>query len=385
MFSTDLFLLLCRLFWCTFLQFVCSRFLSSFLLSFEESAMKVRLGSKRSTSGFTLIELLVVIAIIAILIGLLLPAVQKVRDAAARMSCQNNLKQLGIALQSYHDTAQAFPPGCACDQPPFGTAQTSWGSSWKVYILPYIEQSAIFQKWVFNSSSGYSNGANGALIDGITIKTYRCPSSVLPNYSSYTNPNSPGQEMFTTYVGISGSANTSSGTLGYDPTASSGNAGICAGGGILFPNSTVKMTDITDGTSNTMIVGEQADHLRDANNQPIIGGFAAITAQGPHGWAMGCNGDTRTPPNYQPGGDNREFNCITILYTINQHGMSNNCGAGTCDNTGANIPLSSTHTNGCNNAFADGSVKFMTNTVPLNVLQELSTRSGGGTVSSTQY
>ncbi|HTN77380.1 MAG TPA: DUF1559 domain-containing protein, partial [Pirellulaceae bacterium] len=106
--------------------------------------------------AFTLVELLVVIAIIGVLVALLLPAVQAAREAARRMQCSNNVKQLGLSLHNHHDTYNRFPPGGANDQTPFGTetATSGWGSSWMVYILPYIEQNALYSQWQMYGQSG---------------------------------------------------------------------------------------------------------------------------------------------------------------------------------------------------------------------------------------
>jgi len=327
--------------------------------------------SKSNQKGFTLIELLVVIAIIAILIGLLLPAVQKVREAAARSSCSNNMKQLGIAMHTHNDAFERMPPGAANDSPPFGTGGAAWGSSWKVFLLPYIEQDNLFRLWQFNSSSGFVNGVNMPLVNRITIKPYRCPSSPIPEF--YTASGNAGSiQMMSSYTGVGGAANL----LTDLPSPNTGN-GFVSGGGILFANSRVQLVSITDGTSNTIMIGEQSDHLRDVNNQPITGGFTAITSQGPHGWTMGAGSAAVGATNIE-----RHFNCSFTRWSINQRGIGSNGANGTNDNTGMNIPFSSGHSGGAMMLFGDGGVRFMPASTSLLILQQLSTRAGGETVSN---
>jgi prepilin-type N-terminal cleavage/methylation domain-containing protein/prepilin-type processing-associated H-X9-DG protein len=355
--------------------------------------------------GFTLIELLVVIAIIAILIGLLLPAVQKVREAAARSKCQNNLKQIGIAMHAYHDTYGFLPSGGTQDGPPIGNGGGGWGSAWTVFILPYIEQQNLYNRFSFSitppataSSSGWGGSGsagspNAAAASGITIPTYICPSSSIGDRAN-GNPTGTLSGSFVAanhYVGVSGAVSPS----GFIPnftetrvnTPNTGTAGCCSGGiagggGILRPGRPdLKLVSITDGTSNTIMVSEQNDFLTTINGSKV-----AWAAGRQHGWIIGWN-RTSTPPNSGNGGDLRTFQMTTVRYEINRKtGWPNapgHCGAtGVCDNIGTNIPLNSAHTGGVNACMGDGSVRFVRDSIPLATLILLSTRDDGLTVAN---
>ncbi|OWK40475.1 DUF1559 domain-containing protein [Fimbriiglobus ruber] len=329
--------------------------------------------------GFTLIELLVVIAIIAILIGLLLPAVQKVREAAARAKCSNNLKQIGLALQAYHDVYGKFMPGGAQDERPFGTdtqaTGASWGSSWMVYMLPYIEQNALYQQWQFVGSSGAFNNTNNAAASGVQIQTYFCPSSPLPKFPAQNQPTA----ATANYVGISGAA---PGLItGYTETRVNTLpcGGLISAGGILIPNGQLNMSSVTDGTSNTITFSEQGNYLTDTNKVK-----QEWRASQPWGWYLGVK-STGIPPNFDNnGGDNREPNLTTIRYQLDYTppaGWANdvaNTGVGQTGNcVGANTPLNSTHTGGVNAAWCDGSVRFITDSTTLMVLAQIATRDDG--------
>jgi len=341
--------------------------------------------------AFTLVELLVVITIIGILIALLLPAVQAAREAARRGQCINNEKQLALSLQNYQERYGRFPPGGANDQRPFGTTGgVAYGSAWYAYILPYVEQGAIFDRLVFNGNSGWGSANNAQAITNVIIAAFACPSSPLPATCWSTMSNNYGPVQSTSYVGISGPVDLfpyPGGTQmipGFNETRCNNGgagAGCCTGGrvcagGVLFPNSQIKMSEITDGSSNVAVIGEQADWIttQDGTKQPWGTGHI-------HGMLIGASSNN-SPPNYNVGGDARTFSLTTVRWRINQKtGWPNtpgDCGnLGVCDNVGSNIPLLSAHPGGVNLALCDGSVRFVIDNIPMDVLARLCTRDDG--------
>jgi prepilin-type N-terminal cleavage/methylation domain-containing protein/prepilin-type processing-associated H-X9-DG protein len=344
-----------------------------------------RLGCRRA---FTLIELLVVIAIIAILIGLLVPAVQKVREAAARAQCQNNLKQIGLAIHNYENVNKRLPPASTRIPDP-----NYWmhGPTWWVYTLPYVEQGNVYNRTTFANVSGVNQSfwfadtgaVNKSVYEKVVFPIMRCPMSTLPEWNKINEETTPGgASSYTAYEP------TYTCILGSDlhpSTDTAASNGPVSDGGVLVirtsPQLAIRLVDIKDGTSNTIMVGEQSDWSNPLQSDPLysdmrssdsrgafMGTSYATQPKGP-GSMAGCGG--RGTNNCM-----RCYNTTTVVAALNSKKFvfaqsgDERCGT----------PIQSVHTGGANVLFADGSVQFLTENIDLLTFKHLVDRDDGNVI-----
>jgi prepilin-type N-terminal cleavage/methylation domain-containing protein len=385
------------------------------------------LHHSKNRRGFTLIELLVVIAIIAVLVGLLLPAVQKVREAANRMSCSNNLKQLVLAAMNYESAYSKLPPhGISFQQLPWPgggypdpnnpfnplLGKTQQGYSFQCLLLPYIEQQNLANTFnagysIFDPSSfptNWAQGLTGGLVQGRTtdatvVKTFTCPSANETNpvdISTYftTSPNGvpngglglpplgPFMLGATDYVVLGGlhsnftaaCAPNSIPSNGIDNGVGAlGNLGIVINGGMTHVTG---LSDITDGTSNTIMLVESAGSTQIwAAGKPISPntgdledpGFRLNTTIPDYGSIVEIRG-------FDGSGTVVDGGCACINVTNGNNGP-----------VGSHNQIYAFHTGGANVGRCDGGVQFITTSIAPGVLAALTTRSGGEVIDASTY
>ncbi len=305
-------------------------------------------GTRKTTAAFTLVELLVVIAIIGVLVALLLPAVQAAREAARRMSCTNNMKQLGLAMHNHHDTYGELPPG----------VQAGWGHSWSLHVLPFIEQQAVFDlcPTPFNDSGAWT-GTDARSLGLIALAqtpmpAFRCPSSGIDEREA-DDVNGLEDRATSNYLACAG---------GDAETDNNGATGMDTSNGMFLakdyrvarPAKPKNFASVKDGLSNTVMIGE-AEYLLDSDR--------------------GCN------------------ICDRFLY----YHMNADSGAGSDfsealgstfypmnskeeNNTAREISFASSHPGGINVTLGDGSVRFVAETIDINIWRAAGSRDLGETV-----
>lgn len=292
--------------------------------------MKIR-NNVRENAAFTLVELLVVIAIIGILIGMLLPAVQSVREAARRIDCANNLKQFGLAMHNHESSFQAFPPAYKTPQPFTGSGQDLRpGWSWGTFILPFIEL-ANLQDTIDINVDIFGSGATFAPPTDYSqtiLPVFRCPSDIGPDL----NPIRLDHAM-SNYRAVAGPASTSNGFFIADYDY----------GGIMFQNSEIKFRDVHDGTANTLVVGECIFDENTSKRAAIWAGMSGLRNGGV--WIS------------------------DVMWWIDDQSASIN---GTAPQA-----FSSQHPGGAQFGFCDGSTRLFPDTADISVMRYLAGRDDG--------
>lgn len=316
--------------------------------------------------GFTLVELLVVIAIIGILVGMLLPAIQEVREASRRATCINNMRQMTIGLMNYESAHGHFPPGIKSN------SMMGRGFNWSSFILPYIEHDKIYSVLRDQSNNfAQPNWVGGSISDTAEeiLGIFLCPSDTMGDENTVRGrtPGGARQHGKSNYIGVLGPklSGDFSTVDDYDQLFIDRSGPIDEADlftlrlpGILYLNSRVKFSDITDGTSNTFIIGERDGSSFPPDQWGIVRLRAAATwcgtvySQGLHQ----CLGATN---------EEAEFTINSIVNT----------------RFGRQQPFASLHPGGANFGRADGSVEFVLETISGKIYQEMGTKAGGEALS----
>jgi prepilin-type N-terminal cleavage/methylation domain-containing protein len=294
------------------------------------------------TAAFTLVELMVVIAVLALLIALLLPAIQTARESSRGISCRNNLKQIGIAFTSYVSVHKEFPKGAEGQFDRTLFPSPMYGFSWWVHVLPQLEQVAVADQLDRSSANvgwAQANLHNATVANGFAPSIWFCPSSPVEKFVFAGTA----QIAAPSYAAISGATNED----GFDEWRVSKccrSDGQISGGGIEVPNATVRTEQITDGLSKTLLVGEQSDFSYTQSGQ-----LKHVGAAFANGWLTGTRA-LKAPPKYDdwlmP-----SYNLTTIRYRLNEHRYDL---PGIYEDTGANNPLLSAHPGFVNLLYSDG-------------------------------